>query len=116
MRERGKMRVINATFTINLPIRIQKEGGYYVSSCLPLDIFSQGETEKKAEMNLVEAIVLFINSCFQRGTIDKVLRQCGFIPMPATLKLVPKKPRGREIQVPVPLPFMYQERQAGCQG
>lgn len=110
------MRVINATFTVSLPVRIQKEGGYYVSSCPPLDIFSQGETVKKSQDNLIEAITLFINSCFLRGTLDKVLRQCGFVPMTAAPKQVAKKPRGREITVPVPLPFKYEERQAGCQG
>jgi predicted RNase H-like HicB family nuclease len=110
------MRIIQATFTLSLPIKIQKEGGYYVSSCPPLDIYSQGETLKKAEENLVEAVSAFIYSCFTRGTLDRVLRECGFFLMTETPKQPARKPRGREITVPVPLPYMYKEHQAGCQG
>jgi predicted RNase H-like HicB family nuclease len=110
------MKIIRATFTVTLPFRIQKEGSIYISSCPPLDVFSQGETIKKAEENLIEAVRLFINSCFVRGTLDKVLRQCGFVPMTTTPKPAPRKPPGRQITVPVPFPFVFHDQRPGCQG
>ncbi len=109
------MKTISATFTVTLPFRIQKEGSLYISSCPPLDVWSQGETAKKAEENLVEAVKLFINSCFVRGTLDRVLRKCGFVPLPSMPKAMPKACKGRQITVPVPVPFALQGQQAGCQ-
>lgn len=110
------MKIIKAVFTVSLPYRIQKEGSVYITSCPPLDVFSQGETAKKAEENLAEAIRLFINSCFVRGTLDKVLRQCGFTPIAAMPRPAPRKAQGREITVPIPLPFEFKAQQTGCQG
>ena len=37
---------------------IWREGNWYVSQCLELDIASQGETEEEALANLTEAIEL----------------------------------------------------------
>jgi len=39
----------------------------YVASCPAPDVFSQGETEKKAEKNLKETLCLFLTSCIERG-------------------------------------------------
>ncbi|MBM3299127.1 MAG: type II toxin-antitoxin system HicB family antitoxin [Deltaproteobacteria bacterium] len=112
---RGRMKVIKATFTVTLPIQIHKEGGVYVSSCPLLDVWSQGETLKHAEENLVEAIQLFINSCFVRGTLDKVLRECGFVPLATMPKAQAKSIQGRQVKVPVPIPYALHGQQAGCQ-
>jgi len=53
----------------------------YISSCPILDVVSQGETEEEAKNNLVEAVTAFAISCFERGTLEKVLEQCGFKPV-----------------------------------
>lgn len=37
---------------------VWREGGWYVSQCLELDIASQGETEEQALANLREALEL----------------------------------------------------------
>jgi predicted RNase H-like HicB family nuclease len=66
-------------FTLSLPCRIHKEGKHFVSWCYPLDVYSQGETQEKALRNLEEAVGLFITSCLRRGTLDRVLRDCGFV-------------------------------------
>jgi predicted RNase H-like HicB family nuclease len=65
-------------YTATLPIKINKKRKWYVASCPILDVFSQGETEQIARKNLSEALILFFKSCFERGTLDAVLKQCGF--------------------------------------
>ena len=40
------------------PARVWREGKWYVSQCLEIDIASQGETEDEALSNLQEAIEL----------------------------------------------------------
>ena len=65
-------------FRVSMPFEIEQDGDAYVSSCPPLDVFSQGDTEKEAMENLVEAINLFLESCIRRQTLEKVLSDRGF--------------------------------------
>jgi predicted RNase H-like HicB family nuclease len=67
-----------AEFRIKVPVKIAKRKRWVLASCPILDLHSQGETEKKARENLGEAMRLFFVSCFERGTLDKVLKKCGF--------------------------------------
>ena len=39
--------------------RVWKEGDWYVSQCLEIDVASQGETEEEALSNLKEALELY---------------------------------------------------------
>ena len=41
---------------------VWREGQWYVSQCLELDVASQGETEEEALANLKEAIELYYES------------------------------------------------------
>ncbi len=109
------MRTFTATFTVTLPFQLRKEDGVYLSCCPPLDVWSQGMTAKEARENLVEAVGLFISSCFVRGTLDSVLRECGFVPLASPPKGTPKKITGRQIRVPVPVPFAFHGDQSACQ-
>ena len=115
-RERKKSnpmkRMIN--FTISLPYRIRREGNYFVSWCYPLDVSSQGKTREEAIKNLGEAIRLFITSCYERGTLDRVLKDCGFIAFTETKSKIPQKSKDPEISVP--LPFIFDTQLARCQG
>jgi predicted RNase H-like HicB family nuclease len=61
-----------------LPYRYKKAGKWIVASCPPLDVHSQGKTEVQAKKNLIEALSLFLESCHERGTLDAVLKECGF--------------------------------------
>lgn len=67
-------------FQISVPAEVRPDQVGHVSYCPPLDIYSQGPTRETALENLVEAIQLFFESCYERGTLDKVLRDCGFEP------------------------------------
>lgn len=64
-----------------LPYRLEREGSVYVSICDELDVRSQGRSEAEAGEMLVEALQLFLETCIQEGTVDAVLRDCGFRPM-----------------------------------
>ncbi len=75
-----------ATMTINirLPVTLFRENGVHVAQCPILDVASQGETEEEAMRNIHEAITLFIKTCFELGTLDEVLKECGFRPVHGT--------------------------------
>jgi predicted RNase H-like HicB family nuclease len=66
--------------TVKLPIRITRKGNLYIASCPSLDVVTQGDTEDQARKNIGEALHLFLRSCIERGTLDAVLKQCGFSP------------------------------------
>jgi len=74
------METIRGEMNIQLPVRIGREDDYFVAFCSALDVGSQGRTEKEARDNIVEALALFLVSCMERGTLDEVLRACGFRP------------------------------------
>lgn len=45
---------------LDLTAVVWKEGPWYVSQCVELDIASQGRTEKSALKNLEEAVLLYL--------------------------------------------------------
>jgi len=75
-----RVRQAHMTVTMTVPVRVWPEGGWVYASCEDLDIHTQGRTEAEARSNLVEALQLFVQSCFERGTLDAVLKQAGFRP------------------------------------
>lgn len=90
----------------------KKKPGVYVSYCPALDLYSQGDTRKEAEKNIIEATHLFIESCLERNTLNEVLTDCGFHPVnrPATKKKSKPAPKlsgsHRQINFPAELPVM----------
>lgn len=103
----------SVTFHASLPIKITKKKKYYVSCCHVLDVWSQGETKTKATENLREALQMFLIDCFERGTLDKVLKESGFT---AARTLPKKKVSSLRQKIDVPLPFIINDRQTKCQG
>ena len=65
-------------FFAKLPVSIKKRKKWFLASCPILDVHSQGNTPKEAERNIVEALSLFLISCFERGVLDQALKECGF--------------------------------------
>ncbi len=66
------------TIEMRLPVRYTEEDGVIVSHCPVLDISSMGDDEDEAAANLKDAIIGFVESCYDRGVLDKVLSECGF--------------------------------------
>jgi predicted RNase H-like HicB family nuclease len=84
---------------IEVPVAVRQEGGVYYSSCDVLDVHSQGRTEKEAMSNLLEALQLFVETCYEQGTLEQVLRAQGLHPGRADDVAV----RGRTVEVPLAL-------------
>lgn len=68
-------------FKFDVPIRVRPDEVGYVAGCPSLNVFSQGATKQGAVENLHEALDLFLLSCFERGTLVQVLKDCGFEPV-----------------------------------
>ena len=88
-------------FELSVPVATRPDSVGYIACCPPLDVYSQGPTEDVAVRNLVEALELFLASCYRRGQLDRVLKDCGFeldqnpeSPLPDTQRMV---------RIPVPL-------------
>ncbi len=92
------MRVL---FTVKLPVKFIKKRKWYVATCPALDVVTQGETKKKAKENLAEALLLFMETCLENGTLDTVLKQCGFRPAKRKLKKLARPPE--YLNIPIPL-------------
>jgi len=84
-----------------LPYRLKKSDKWVVASCPSLDVHSQGKTQTQAKKNLIEALALFLESCHERGTLDAVLRECGFEKTAFPIKL--PTPKSNYIDVPLHL-------------
>ncbi len=95
-----------------LPFHIKKDNGWYVSSCSILDVHSQGKTIKKAKENLIEALSLFLISCFERGTLAEVLKESGLRPL-HTISHSPKK-IDRSKYLDINIPFNLKKPQVAC--
>lgn len=106
---------ITVQFSAALPIKITKRKKWVVASCPILDVHSQGETEKKAKNNLKEALTMFFASCFERGALDAVLKDCGFKPVHlADPRKKPLQPAKDFIRVPIPFLVSQQTNQHSC--
>ena len=97
-----------------LPYKIKKKEKWVLASCPALDVHSQGENEDQATKNLGEAIHLFLVTCFEKGTLDEVLKNCGFKPglrAKRTKRTLERK--GKTIDVPIPF-YFDKTRQREC--
>ena len=93
-------------FTLTVPVEIKKKGKWYVSSCHPFQVNSQGRTKAEAKDNIIEAMQLFIETCYERGTLEKVLKECGYHPVGVHQKADRKELSPTEFMVDVPLPLL----------
>ena len=67
-------------FEMSVPAHVRVDGDIFVASCPALDVVSQGGSKEQALANLVEALQLFVETCYQMGTLGNVLREQGFPP------------------------------------
>lgn len=61
-----------------LPALVEQEGDWFVALCPVLDVASQGRTHDEALRALTEATKTFLATCYEMGTLDNVLKECGF--------------------------------------
>jgi len=98
------MKRIAVQFSLHLPAKVTKKKKWFVASCPILDVHSQGETEDQAKKSLAEALSLFFISCHDRGALDAILKDCGFISVhpSATQQKITALPENEYINVPIP--------------
>jgi predicted RNase H-like HicB family nuclease len=106
------MRKVAVQISLSVPARIKKRQKWFVASCPVFDVVSQGETEEHANKNLAEALTLFFLSCHERGTLDAVLKECGFQPAypPRTARKITSS---SYIEVPIPF-YINPEKAQEC--
>lgn len=63
---------------VRVPIKFKVYKRYVVASCPALDVCSQGDSVESAKDALGEALTAFLASCFERGVLGDVLKDCGF--------------------------------------
>lgn len=65
--------------SFDLICTVKKEAeDLWVTGCPMLDLYSQGTSEDDAKDSLKRAILLWVENCVERGTLDQALRECGF--------------------------------------
>lgn len=101
----------SATFTLSIPIETKKEDKHFTSWCPVLEICSHGKTKELAEEYLRKIIQEFLTYCYERGALDKVLKDCGFTPSKNPLSKNQKSPLN---EIDVPLPFTIDRQLARC--
>ena len=100
-------------FSLQVVVSIRKENDVYYIGSDAFDIHSQGYTEDEAKVNIIEAIQLFIESCYERGVLSEALKELGFEPdrehgriglqQASTVLQVPEDSGSMMVDVPLPL-------------
>ena len=100
-------------FTLTTSIAIRSENDLFYASCPCLDVHGQGESEHSAKNSLIEALQLFIESCYERGVLEKVLADCG-LKLADSQTSKPSTPANicQKIDVPIDLSVTHNARQA----
>ena len=84
----------------HIPVKYKTEGDIIVASCASLGVYTQGETQKEAEDNLMEAVTLFVESAYEMGTLLEILKDSGVAPIK---KLKPRKATPKMLHVSIPM-------------
>ncbi len=92
-------------FQITLPAIIKKHDKYFIASCPVLDVNTQGKNITEAKRNLVDALQLFITSCFERNVLDDVLSEAGFKPISVTTHSKKKRLPQNYFELPIRIPL-----------
>lgn len=114
---KGEEMAVKVEFSAKLPVKFVVKSNWVVATCPILDISSQGKTEKIAKKHLKEALSLFFRSCFERGTLEAVLKQCGFKAVePEAIQTRSKRSIvDKENYINIPIPFLVnQSPQVEC--
>lgn len=65
-------------FEMRVPVTVVATEGGHLARCDLLDVAAEGSTSEEAVRQLVDALQLFVATCFEMGTLDRVLRDIGF--------------------------------------
>ena len=94
------------TFTVSFPIEVKKENSYFLAACPTLDVWACGKTQQSAVESLKDTLQLFLTYCFDHGTLEMVLKGCGFTSLKKSLS---QSSSDRLKEINVPLPFVIDQ-------
>jgi predicted RNase H-like HicB family nuclease len=63
---------------IDFTLHIWKEGDQFVAHAMPLDVVSSGPTPEASRAALDEAVLLFLQTAEEHGTLQEVLEEAGY--------------------------------------
>ena len=69
----------SVTINVKVAIDIRQDGPLFVARCERFGVVTQGSTYEEAKANLIEAVSLFIETCYEMGTLETVLKEAGFL-------------------------------------
>lgn len=64
---------------VNLTVNVFQDGNQWVAYNPSLDLSTCGDTIKEAQRNFAEAVNLFLEECRRKGTLEVVLKSCGWV-------------------------------------
>lgn len=64
---------------LNVEVVLFKEGDHWISFAPSLKLSSFGDSEKESKANFKEALDLFMEHTLRKGTLERVLIDCGWI-------------------------------------
>lgn len=68
----------SVTINIKVAVDIYQDGGLFIADCKRFGVITQGNTFEEARNNLIEALSLFVETCFEMGTLESILKESGF--------------------------------------
>jgi predicted RNase H-like HicB family nuclease len=99
-------RKFKTAMRVELPIVLTQREKWILAWCPVFDVHSQGATEEEARKNIKEALTLFLTTCFEMGTLDQMLMDCGF-----SADTVPVETEALEhleyLSIPIPLALFF---------
>jgi predicted RNase H-like HicB family nuclease len=63
---------------IDFTAHIWREGDQFVAHAMPLDVASSGPTPEACRAALDEAVLLFLQTAQEHGTLEEVLENAGY--------------------------------------
>ena len=102
-------------FALQVPVRTVKGADAPFVSCCPLlDVSAQGNTKAESRENLLQALTLFIETCYFAGTVDQVLIDAGFTKEDGDTFEASAEDDDEPLEVPFELIARSHGRQAAC--
>jgi hypothetical protein len=68
-----------ANLEYNLPVVLMRQGKYFIAYTPALELSVQGRSKADVQKRFGEAVVLFFEDLHERGTMDEVLEDLGWV-------------------------------------
>jgi predicted RNase H-like HicB family nuclease len=70
--------LMKITVSLKGAFRWDEQAQVFLSFCPALKIYSQGTSREDAVESLQETIMLYVETCLERGILESVLKEAGF--------------------------------------